>query len=129
MRKRKKLQEEQQIRKIKKLKRMDLLEILLAQSKRIDELEKELEETKRQLLSKKIKIRKIGTLAEASLQLNAIFEDADAAAKQYLHNIRRLNRIAEKKQESVEKHEENQMESKSVTNDSISGQACKTGKI
>lgn len=163
-------QEEQQIKKIKKLKRIDLLEILLAQSKRIDELEEELAETKRQLLSKKIRIREIGTLAEASLQLNHIFEDADAAARQYLHNIRRLNRMAERKyqkeqmqqipkeqtqqiakeqtqqiskekickkqalkkesgQERVNRHEENQVEFRVVTNDSVSGQPSETGKI
>lgn len=162
--------EEQQIKKIKKLKRIDLLEILLAQSKRIDELEEELAETKRQLLSKKIRIREIGTLAEASLQLNHIFEDADAAARQYLHNIRRLNRMAERKyqkgqmqqipkeqtqqiakeqtqqiskekickkqalkkesgQERVNRHEENQVEFRVVTNDSVSGQPSETGKI
>ena len=163
-------QEEQQIKKIKKLKRIDLLEILLAQSKRIDELEEELAETKCQLLSKKIRIREIGTLAEASLQLNHIFEDADAAARQYLHNIRRLNRMAERKyqkeqmqqipkeqtqqiakeqtqqiskekickkqalkkesgQERVNRHEENQVEFRVVTNDSVSGQPSETGKI
>ena len=163
-------QEEQQIKKIKKLKRIELLEILLAQSKRIDELEEELAETKHQLASKRIKIREIGTLAEASLQLNQIFEDADAAARQYLHNIRRLNRMAERKyqkekmqqipkekmqqmpkdqmqqiskekickkqtlkkgsgQERVNRHEENQVEFRSVTNDSVSGQPSETGKI
>ena len=171
-------QEEQQIKKIKKLKRIDLLEILLAQSKRIDELEEELAEKKHQLASKRIKIREIGTLAEASLQLNQIFEDADAAARQYLHNIRRLNRMAERKyqkekmqqipkekmqqipkekmqqmpkdqmqqiskekickkqtlkkgsgQERVNRHEENQVEFRSVTNDSVSGQPSETGKI
>mgnify|MGYP004644801517 CR=1 FL=1 len=163
-------QEEQQIKKIKKLKRIDLLEILLAQSKRIDELEEELAETKHQLASKRIKIREIGTLAEASLQLNQIFEDADAAARQYLHNIRRLNRMAERKyqkeqmqqipkeqtqqiakeqmqqiskekickkqalkkesgQERVNRHEENQVEFRVVTNDSVSGQPSETGKI
>ena len=163
-------QEEQQIKKIKKLKRIDLLEILLAQSKRIDELEEELAETKHQLASKRIKIREIGTLAEASLQLNQIFEDADAAARQYLHNIRRLNRMPERKyqkekmqqipkekmqqmpkdqmqqiskekickkqtlkkgsgQERVNRHEENQVEFRSVTNDSVSGQPSETGKI
>lgn len=167
-------QEEQQIKKIKKLKRIDLLEILLAQSKRIDELEEELAETKHQLASKKIKIREIGTLAEASLQLNQIFEDADAAARQYLHNIRRLNRMAERKyqkeqmqqipkekpkeqmqqmpkdqmqqiskekickkqtlkkgsgQERVNRHEENQVEFRVITNDSVSGQPSETGKI
>ena len=163
-------QEEQQIKKIKKLKRIDLLEILLAQSKRIDELEEELAETKHQLASKRIKIREIGTLAEASLQLNHIFEDAEAAARQYLHNIRRLNRMAERKyqkeqmqqipkeqtqqiakeqmqqiskekickkqalkkesgQERVNRHEENQVEFRVVTNDSVSGQPSETGKI
>lgn len=135
-------QDEQQIKKIKKLKRIDLLEILLAQSKKIDELEEELAEVKRQLMSKKIKVREIGTLAEASLQLNQVFEDADAAAKQYLYNIRRLNRMAERRyrheqmpekmkseemkkeknsQKRVDKKdEENQVESGSVTDDNIS---------
>lgn len=126
MRKKKKPQEEQKIREIRKLRRIDLLEILLAQNERIDELEQELEETKRQLENKKIKMRKIGTLAEASLQLNQIFEDADAAAKMYLHNIRRLNRIAERKKERVEKYEKNQMGNQPVTNDSRFGQTSET---
>ena len=126
MRKKKKPQEEQKIREIRKLRRIDLLEILLAQNKRIDELEQELEETKRQLENKKIKMREIGTLAEASLQLNQIFEDADAAAKMYLHNIRRLNRIAERKKERVEKYEKNQMGNQPVTNDSRFGQTSET---
>lgn len=129
-------QDEQQLKKIKKLKRIDLLEILLAQSKKIDELEEELAEAKRQLTSKKIKVREIGTLAEASLELNQVFEDADAAAKQYLYNIRRLNRMAERRyrqeqmteemkkeknsQKRVDRDEENQVEPGSVTNDRVS---------
>ena len=72
-----------------KLKRSEMLEIMLAQSREIDELRKELEETKAALEDRKIKVRKAGSLAEASLQLTNIFEEADKAVKIYLDNIRR----------------------------------------
>ena len=52
-----------------KLKRSEMLEIMLAQSREIDDLRKELEETKAALEDRKIKVRKAGSLAEASLQL------------------------------------------------------------
>ena len=48
-------------KKIKKISKKELLEILLAQAKRIEELEKELNKTKTKLDSKKI------TIAESSI--------------------------------------------------------------
>lgn len=72
-----------------KLKRSEILEIMLAQSREIDKLRKELEETKSQLEDRKIKIKKAGSLAEASLQLTNIFAEAQKAADLYVENIRR----------------------------------------
>lgn len=75
-------------KKLRKISRKELLEILLSQAKRIDELEQKLEKTEAKLNSKRITIDNSGSLAEASLKLNGIFENAEEAAKQYLFNIK-----------------------------------------
>ena len=73
---------------LKKLKRQDLLEMLIQEEKKIDQLEKELAEAREQLKNRQILIEESGTLAEAALKLNGIFEAAQAAADQYLENIK-----------------------------------------
>lgn len=73
---------------LKKIGKKELLEILLSQAKRIEELEEELNKTKKKLESKKITIENSGSLAEASLKLNNIFEVAEASAEQYLFNVK-----------------------------------------
>lgn len=75
---------------LKKLSRGELLEMLLMQTKRVEELEAQLEEAKKQLEDKNIKIAKTGSVAEAALQLNGVFEAAQNAADQYLENIQNL---------------------------------------
>ena len=72
-----------------RLKRSELLEIMLAQSREIDSLREELEATKRKLEDKRIKIKEAGSIAEASLQLTKIFEEAQKAADLYVENIKR----------------------------------------
>lgn len=74
---------------LKKLTRMDLLELLHEQSKEIDRLQAEVSDLKAKLESKDIIISNAGSIAEAALKLNGIFEDAQAAAEQYLLNIKR----------------------------------------
>lgn len=73
---------------LKKITKKELLEILLSQAKRIEELESELEITKDKLESKRITIEESGSLAEAALKLNKIFEIAQESADQYLLNIK-----------------------------------------
>ena len=72
---------------LRKLKRIDLFEIMLAQSEEIDRLRAELATLKKQLEDKRILLEKSGTLAEASLALTNIFEEAQKAADLYLYNI------------------------------------------
>ena len=74
--------------KLRKISKKELLEILLSQAKRIEELEKELKETKEKLESKIITVNESGTLAEAVLKINGIFETAQKSADQYLFNIK-----------------------------------------
>lgn len=73
---------------LSKLNRRELLEILLKLRKKNDELEKELEETKTKLADKELKIEKSGSIAEASLALTKIFEEAQKAADLYLANVK-----------------------------------------
>lgn len=82
-------------RELKKLRRADLLEILVEQSREIEQLKAELEETRKELDNRTIIIEKAGSLAEAALQLNHIFEAADAAARQYLENVKSMSEYAE----------------------------------
>ncbi len=73
---------------LRKLKKVELLEIMLAQGRRIDELEKQLALANQQLEEKRLKIERAGSLAEASLQLTAIFEEAQRACDIYLTNLK-----------------------------------------
>lgn len=80
---------------LKKLSRQELLEVLLAQSKKIERLNGKLKETQDKLTEREIAISEAGSIAEASLILNNVFADAQKAADQYLENIRRLHDHAE----------------------------------
>lgn len=82
---------------LQKLKRVELLEILVEQGKEIDRLHSEVEALKKQLADREIRLESAGNIAEASLQINGVFEAAQSAAQQYLENIQRLS----DRQESV----------------------------
>lgn len=83
-------------RKLKKISKKELLEILLSQANKIDELEKELAKVKKQLDSKKLKYEDCGNLAEAVLKFNNVFETAQQAADQYLLNVQEKCKKIEK---------------------------------
>ena len=73
---------------LKRLRRDELLEMLIAQSKRTDQLQAELDAA---LASRAIVLEEAGSIAEAGLRINGVFEAAQAAAEQYLENIRRMS--------------------------------------
>lgn len=76
---------------LRKLNRKGLLELLLKQTERANELEAKLNEAENKLRDRSIAENEAGSIAEAALKLNGIFEAADAAASQYLENVRRLS--------------------------------------
>lgn len=80
---------------LKSLSRADLLDLLIAESKKVQKLEWELDEAKAELASKRIAIDNAGSIAEAALQLNGIFDAAQAAGAQYLENIKELSQRQE----------------------------------
>lgn len=73
---------------LRKLNRADLLELLLEQTKRADALERELEQKNRELEEKRIMLENAGSIAEAAMKLNGVFEAAQRAADQYLYSIK-----------------------------------------
>lgn len=76
---------------LKKLTRKQLLELLLKQAETVEELQRQLSEAEERLKDRRMVEAESGSIAEAALRLNGIFEAADAAAFQYLENIRKLN--------------------------------------
>ena len=79
---------------LRKLGRADLLEMLIAQTKENDSLKEQIAQLQNQLENREITLEKTGSIAEASLQLNSVFEAAQQAAEQYLENIRRAEKIS-----------------------------------
>lgn len=88
---------------LKKLSRRELLEILIMQSKRVEKLEAQLEEANKKLDDRRIRLEKVGSIAEAALALNNVFEAAQIAAEQYLENVE----IVCKQEETADGFEDN----------------------
>lgn len=76
---------------IRRLSRAELLEMLIEQSKELEQTRIQLTEAKKKLEDRKICLDRAGTIAEAAFQLNGVFDAAQAAAQQYLENIRGLS--------------------------------------
>ena len=72
---------------LRKLTRAELLELLLVQTREIDRLNSQLDAVQTELQERKIALTQAGNIAEAALQLNRVFEAAQAAADQYLENV------------------------------------------
>ncbi len=85
-------------RQLSRLSRADMLKIMIAQSRQLEELqeklertEKKLAETEKALSERELKLTRAGSIAEASLQVTKIFEEAQKAADLYLENIKRMS--------------------------------------
>ena len=65
-------------------------EMLIEQMNENEELKQKLDRAESELKDRNIMIENAGSLAEAALKLNDVFEAADRAAQQYLENVRRM---------------------------------------
>lgn len=96
-----------------KLNRRQLLEMLLEQTKRAQELENELQEKNRQLAEKdallserSVTLDKAGTIADAALSISRVFESAQTAADIYLKNVEAHSKRGEELLENAKKRSE-----------------------
>ena len=71
--------------------RSELLEMLIELIEENDKLKSRLEQAEAQLNDRTISINNAGSIAEAALMLNGIFQSAENAAQQYLENAKRLS--------------------------------------
>ena len=74
-------------RELRRLGRGDLIEILYQYQRREQQLEEQNAELRRRLEERSIRIEQAGSVAEAALSLNRVFESAQAAADQYLEEV------------------------------------------
>ena len=97
-------------REMRRMSRGELLELLVAQMEENQILRTRLEQAQKELDEREIRIEKAGSIAQAALALNHVFESAEAAARQYAENLNRLAReeadeiVAQAKRYSEEVH-------------------------
>lgn len=88
---------------LKRLGRAELIDIIFELQKRCEEYTATIDKLKEAQADKELRIAKAGSIAEAALQVNGIFEAAQAAADQYVHSIHAASRNAETKVADTEK--------------------------
>lgn len=76
---------------LKRMNRATLLQLLIEQVEENEKLQSQLTEARTQLESRRLACENAGSLAEAAIQINGVFEAAQAAAQQYLDNVREMS--------------------------------------
>ncbi|MBQ6263466.1 MAG: hypothetical protein IJK58_08135 [Clostridia bacterium] len=89
---------------LKKMNRERLAELLLAEKRKTAELEDEIQSLRKKLEEREIKIENSGSIAEASLSLNGVFEAAESACRQYVENVERICADRERSSEMREEY-------------------------
>lgn len=74
---------------LQRLRREDLLQILISQQKQIQDLTEALDSAEAALKDRQIKLDNAGSIAEAALQLNGVFEAAQQAVDDYQAQARK----------------------------------------
>lgn len=83
-------------RELRRLTREDLLDIIYELQQRTQRLEQENETIRKQLSDRTMKLENAGSIAEAALAVNGVFEAAQAAADQYLAQVRGSQQLADR---------------------------------
>ena len=81
---------------LKKLSRAELLEMLIAQIEENEKQEQEIRRLRAQIDNRILVMEQAGSIAEAALKLNEVFESADRAARQYLDSVKQMEERARK---------------------------------
>lgn len=85
----------------KRLSRAQLIEIIYQLQLQIDSLTEQNESLESALADKRLHINEAGNIANASLAINKCFQSAQAAADQYLDEIRAIRDEAEEQKEMI----------------------------
>ena len=101
-----------------KLGKTELLQIIYEQEKQIASLKKEVEDLNKKINDRTIELEEAGSIAEASLRINKIFEEAQKAADEYLNSVKKLGQSKPKVTENItnEENNKNTIDDKEVEN-------------
>lgn len=72
---------------LKRLSRVELIDIIYELQKQKDAADVRVAQLQEKLNQRELRIAQAGSIAEAAIGLNGVFEAAQAAADQYLHSI------------------------------------------
>jgi len=86
---------------IRHLSKTELLTIIRDQERELQQMKKQTAELELRLEDKKTHLEQCGSIAEASLQLHKVFEAAQAAADQYLAEVREKQSTADAEAEKI----------------------------
>ena len=96
---------------LRRLSRAELLDILYEQRKRYEDSLAENQALRQQLEDRTLRIASAGSIAEAAIQVNSVFEAAQAAADQYLASVKAATA------EMVQKTDEAQRQRETIIQD------------
>jgi cell division septum initiation protein DivIVA len=75
-------------KKLSHMNRRDLIEIIYQLQQTEEKLNKEIEDLRAELADRRIRISESGSVAEAALSLNHVFEAAQAACDEYINEMK-----------------------------------------
>lgn len=87
---------------LRHLGRSELIEMLYEAQKQNEEKDAQIAELRAQLDDRTLRLSQCGSIAEAALQLNGVFDAAQAAAAQYLDSIRAAEADNEQREKAAE---------------------------
>ena len=95
---------------IRKLGRAELLELLIMQTEENERLSARIDELEGVIGDRRIDIESSGSIAEAALKLNKVFESAQAAAEEYIESVKEKYRFDESESARVRRNAEAEAE-------------------
>lgn len=108
---------------LKRLSRRELVDIIYELQKKDAERENEIERLQSALSKKELAVSEAGSIAEAALKVNGVFEAAQAAANQYLLSIRAANADVTEKIETARKQSDELLRQANQRADNIISEA------
>ena len=98
----------------KRLNRSQLIDVIYQYQLQVDTLTEENRELELKLADKRLRLSKAGSIADAALEINDCFRNAQKAAEQYLNEIKLIREEVEAERQKI--LEEAQMEASSIVN-------------
>lgn len=86
---------------LRKMRRNELIDIIYALQEQMEQVEAERDTYKKQLEDRQIRIEKAGSIADAAVALNHLFEVAQSTADQYLDSVYAANADVEAQRQQI----------------------------